>query len=77
MPLYCQSRQVLIFYNADKDVKYLVIDSGCLIILDVILQSIWTSSRGAQKELDEARLRFAAAEVLVLEFLTSDINEGL
>ncbi|XP_050936537.1 probable pre-mRNA-splicing factor ATP-dependent RNA helicase DEAH9 isoform X2 [Cucumis melo] len=26
------------------------------------IQSIWASSRGAQKELDEARLRFAAAE---------------
>ena len=29
-----------------------------------ILQSIWISGRGAQKELDEAKLRFAAAEVL-------------
>lgn len=28
-----------------------------------ILQSIWVSGRGAQKELDEAKLRFAAAEV--------------
>ncbi|GMN43620.1 hypothetical protein TIFTF001_012828 [Ficus carica] len=27
-----------------------------------ILQSIWVSGRGAQKELDEAKLRFAAAE---------------
>lgn len=32
-----------------------------------ILQSIWVSIRGAQKELDEARLRFAAAEVLDLK----------
>lgn len=29
-----------------------------------IVQSIWVSSRGVQKELDEVKLRFAAAEVL-------------
>jgi hypothetical protein len=29
----------------------------------VLLQSIWASGRGVQKELDEAKLRFAAAEV--------------
>lgn len=32
------------------------------------LQSVWVSGRGAQKELDEAKLRFAAAEVLDLNF---------
>lgn len=29
----------------------------------LLLQSIWVSSRGSQKELDEAKMRFAAAEV--------------
>lgn len=28
------------------------------------LQSIWVSGRGVQKEQDEAKLRFAAAEVI-------------
>ncbi|XP_022955010.1 probable pre-mRNA-splicing factor ATP-dependent RNA helicase DEAH9 isoform X1 [Cucurbita moschata] len=42
-------------------------DLGCseeIITIAAVLsiQSIWTSSRGAQKELDEARLQFAAAE---------------
>ncbi|KAK9085449.1 hypothetical protein Sjap_025860 [Stephania japonica] len=31
------------------------------------IQSIWVSSRGIQKELDEAKLRFAAAEKKVIE----------
>lgn len=30
------------------------------------VQSIWFSARGAQKELDEAKLRFAVAEVIFL-----------
>lgn len=31
-----------------------------------LCQSIWVSARGSEKELDEAKLRFAAAEVLYL-----------
>ena len=34
----------------------------------MLWQSIWVSGRGVQKELDEAKLRFAAAEVLDLKF---------
>ncbi|XVF27553.1 hypothetical protein REPUB_Repub14bG0118100 [Reevesia pubescens] len=33
------------------------------------IQSIWFSGRGAQKELDEAKLRFAAAEFCLIFFL--------
>lgn len=46
------------------------------------LQSIWFSGRGSQKELDEAKLRFAAAEVfysysqtpLVIYLYTRDVS---
>ena len=34
----------------------------------MLWQSIWVSGRGVQKELDEAKLRFAAAEVRDLKF---------
>lgn len=33
-----------------------------------LLQSIWVSMRGSSKEFDEAKLRFAAAEVLNFYF---------
>jgi len=33
---------------------------------EICLQSIWISVRGAQRQLDEAKLRFAAAEVLFI-----------
>lgn len=41
-------------------------------------QSIWVSARGAQRELDEAKMRFAAAEVIYFILnLIIDLLQGL
>ena len=41
-------------------------------------QSIWVSARGAQRELDDAKMRFAAAEVIYFILnLIIDLLQGL
>lgn len=57
LQMFKLSRIVCIFYYFYY--YYLIIN------LSSFWQSIWISSRGGQKELDEAKMKFAAAEVLI------------
>lgn len=43
----------------------------------MFLQSIWVSGRGVQRELDEAKLRFAAAEVFDFNLKFSSVILGI
>ena len=68
VPIFCSILQVTAKGNSPSWVVYMMF----------FWQSIWVSARGAQRELDEAKMRFAAAEVVYFILnLIVDLLQGL